>query len=118
MPKILPMKEGALAKLSEAVDGLRSLNLSMHTGRRFESENLGPLIKTFPISKRFPSAGICSRLLYYGLERSLSQQASHYYDMMLLRPYGDTGGLSGLASSGSCVSLSIAFPSFLFCVVR
>ena len=63
--------EGALAKLSEAVDKLRSLNLSMHAGHDLNLENLGPLIKTFPDIKEVSiGQAFVADCLYYGLENT------------------------------------------------
>ncbi|OUW81124.1 MAG: pyridoxine 5'-phosphate synthase [Saprospirales bacterium TMED214] len=63
--------EGALAKLSEAVDKLRSFNLSIHAGHDLNLENLGPLIKAFPDIKEVSiGQAFVADCLYYGLENT------------------------------------------------
>ena len=63
--------EGALAKLSEAVDKLCSLNLSIHAGHDLNLQNLGPLIKAYPDIKEVSiGQAFVADCLYYGLENT------------------------------------------------
>jgi len=63
--------EGALVKLSEAVDRLRNLNLSIHAGHDLNLQNLGPLIKAYSDIKEVSiGQAFVADCLYYGLENT------------------------------------------------
>lgn len=63
--------ERALVKLSESIDTLRSLNLSIHAGHDLNLQNLGPLVKAYPDIKEVSiGQAFVADCLYYGLENT------------------------------------------------
>ena len=80
---------------------LRSLNLSIHAGHDLNLQNLGPLIQAFPdINEVSIGQAFVADCLYYGLENTHGLYKRAIATIWwFFAVYGDTGDLSGLASS-------------------